>query len=361
MLTEARDGLQPGRTDSEDEAIDAVYTWVESRAPSFQATVRHYAAAGPAEPGSDAASLHHFRDSGELRLSIRSLFAFAPWVRRVHILTNGQVPGWLDSSHRCVHLVTHAQVFPDPNDLPTFNSNAIEMHLHRIPGLARRFVYFNDDVFLGRPVRASDFFLPGGGQKIFLQDTVLPCDVRRGSPRDRACAHTQTILDRLWGKPSSPRLLPAHSPQAYDRDKLFDLESVLQDDFRRTASHRFRAADDLVLSVLYSYALNRAPAEMERNQIEVLASHSAQYGFLRLENKPLWAIRAIADILRRRPKFFCINDDTEGGRVVHLLLLGMLAVLQMVVPNRAPVKRSNEARERVLAWMKNKRLPAPRR
>ncbi|MCL4488717.1 MAG: stealth conserved region 3 domain-containing protein [Chloroflexi bacterium] len=361
MLTEPQAVLQPRRTDSEDEAIDVVYTWVDSSAPSFQAAVRRFASAGPVEPGPDAAGLHHFRDNGELRLSIRSLFAFAPWVRRVHILTNGQVPGWLDGSHPRVHLVTHAQVFPDPKDLPTFNSNAIEMYLHRIPGLARRFVYFNDDVFLGRRVRASDFFLPGGGQKIFLQDTVLPCDIRRGSARDRACAHTQAVLNSLWGKPPAPRLLPAHLPQAYDRDKLFHLESILQSEFSRTASHRFRSADDLVLSVLYGYALSQGAAEKRRNQIEILASPSAQYSFLMLENKPLWAIRAFADILRRRPKFFCINDDTEDGLVGHLLLLGMLAVLQMVVPNRAPAERWKEAEEGIFAWMKNKRLAAPRR
>jgi hypothetical protein len=36
--------------------------------------------------------------------------------------------------------------------LPTFNSHAIEGHLYRVPDLSERFIYFNDDMFLGRDV-----------------------------------------------------------------------------------------------------------------------------------------------------------------------------------------------------------------
>jgi hypothetical protein len=34
--------------------------------------------------------------------------------------------------------------------LPTFSSPAIEANLHRIAGLSEHFLYFNDDVFLGK-------------------------------------------------------------------------------------------------------------------------------------------------------------------------------------------------------------------
>jgi hypothetical protein len=150
------------------EDVDAVYTWVDGSDPAFQAMRRQYA--GPA--AADQAS--RYRSNGELRFSLRSLLRYAPWVRRVHILTNGQVPRWLDGSHPRIHLVTHAEVFPEPQCLPTFNSHAIEMCLHRIPGLSRRFLYFNDDFFLGRDVHPADFFTPSGGQVVFLDDFPLP-------------------------------------------------------------------------------------------------------------------------------------------------------------------------------------------
>jgi hypothetical protein len=307
------------------EDVDAVYTWVDAGDPAFQASFLKHAATGEAETDRTSLGLSRYRNNGELRFSLRSLFRYAPWVRRIHILTTGQVPSWLDRGNPRIHLVSHAEVFPEPECLPTFNSNAIEMCLHRIPGLARHFIYFNDDVFLGRAARSSDFFLPGGGQAFYLQDTLVPGNDRQASARDQACAYTQTVLTRLWGEPQTPRFLPAHAPQAYDRDRLAQMESRLHEDFRRTASHRFRAGDDLVLSVLYAHTLREAPEERNRHELPVLPPDD--YCFLMLENKWLWVMRAYAKILRRRPRFFCINDDMGDVPAHHPLLLSMRAFL----------------------------------
>ena len=43
--------------------------------------------------------------------------------------------------------------------LPTFNSAAIELNLHRIEGLSENFVFFNDDMYLIQDVKPDDFFL----------------------------------------------------------------------------------------------------------------------------------------------------------------------------------------------------------
>jgi hypothetical protein len=327
------------------EDVDAVYTWVDGSDPAFQAAFRRHVSAASAER-----KLWHYRSSGELRFSLRSLLRFAPWVRRIHILTNGQAPSWLDCSHPQIRLVTHAEVFPDPECLPTFNSNAIEMCLHRIPGLSQLFLYFNDDVFLGRSVRSSDFFLERGGQVVFVQDTLLPANPRQGSVRDRACAHTQNVLTQLWGRPPAPRLLPAHTPQAYDRDVLFRLEALLANKFRQTASHRFRSANDLVLSVLYTYSLLEAAEEQGRHELQVLPNRSPQYWFLMLERNLLGAMRAYLDILRTRPKFFCINDDLGNLPACHPLLLSLRTFLRLYFRERASAERTVEDPHRGLSW-----------
>jgi hypothetical protein len=322
------------------EGVDVVYTWVDARDPSFQAAFRRHAAAELGEANLTSADLCRYRDNGELRFSLRSLFSFAPWARRIHILTNGQVPSWLSSSHPRVHLVTHAEVFPEPGILPTFNSNAIEMCLHRIPGLARRFIYFNDDVFLGRAVRESEFFLPEGGQMVFLEDTPLTYGFWEGSARARACAYTGFMLTRLWGQPPAPRLLPAHTPQPYDRDLLARLETLLVDEFRRTARHRFRARNDLVLSALYSYTLLEAPEERGRHKAQVLPKLSPQYYMLELENKWLWMMRSYAHILRKRPTFFCLNDILGDVSPRHPLFFAEGAFLRLYFPKSVPVERA---------------------
>ncbi len=322
------------------EPIDAVYTWVDGSSRAFRRSLAGAAAA----PNSALAG--RFRDSGELRYSLRSLLVYAPWVRRVHIVTNGQAPNWLDLTHPRLRLVTHAGIFADAGLLPTFNSNAIELHLHRIPGLSQRFLYFNDDVFLGQPVTPEHFFVGRVGQKLYFQPTLLPGDVAQGSVRDRACAHTQRVLDGLWGLPAAPRLLPAHSPQAYDCGRLAWLAGLLPSEFAQCASHRLRAADDLVLAALYGYSLLESQQEAGRHQACVLSEHSADYDLLMLVSQPATMARRLRELWRRRPRFFCLNDDLESGPFRRPILAGAIALLRLLYPQPAPWEKDVRTRRR---------------
>ena len=50
---------------------------------------------------------NRFADNDELRYSLRSLERFAPWIRNVIIVTNGQIPNWLNVEHPQIRLVQH--------------------------------------------------------------------------------------------------------------------------------------------------------------------------------------------------------------------------------------------------------------
>lgn len=91
------------------------------------------------------------------------------------IVTNGQIPEWLDIHHPKVTLITHDMIFPDTSVLPTFSSSSIEMNLHRIPGLSDYFIYFNDDVFLGQPVFPYDFYTLEKGQILYFSWDIPNC------------------------------------------------------------------------------------------------------------------------------------------------------------------------------------------
>ena len=106
--------------------IDVVYTWVNGSDPVFLQNLEKYV---PILDVNTAVS--RFNDKDELRYSLRSLEMYAPWVRHVYIVTNGQIPSWLDMDNSRVTLVTHDDIFIDKNDLPTFSSPAIESHIHR--------------------------------------------------------------------------------------------------------------------------------------------------------------------------------------------------------------------------------------
>ena len=112
------------------------------------------------------------------RYSIRSLEANAPWIHHIYIVTNGQIPSWLDLSNPKISVVFHKDIFRVPHSLPTFSSPAIELNLHHIPHLSDYFIYFNDDVFLGQPVHLSDFISLQRGQKLFASWLVPDCSDR---------------------------------------------------------------------------------------------------------------------------------------------------------------------------------------
>ena len=52
-------------------------------------------------------SANRFEDNEELRYSLRSIERHAPWVRHVYIVTNGQIPSWLNLDSPRMTIVTH--------------------------------------------------------------------------------------------------------------------------------------------------------------------------------------------------------------------------------------------------------------
>ena len=90
---------------------------------------------------SDAFSKNRFSDREELRYSLRSIEKYAPWVRHVYLVTNGQIPHWLNLDHPRLTVVTHEDIFDNQSNLPTFSSPAIESQLFRIPGIYFRYTF----------------------------------------------------------------------------------------------------------------------------------------------------------------------------------------------------------------------------
>ena len=154
---------------SEKPQVDFVITWVDGSDPVWRAE-RARCAGEPVSNfgGNDA----RFRDWNLLRYWFRGVEAFAPWVNRIHFVTWGHLPPWLKTDHPKLHVVKHEDFIPQEY-LPTFNSNAILLNLHRIPGISENFVLFNDDVFILRPID-PEFFFRNGRPRDFVVLSTLP-------------------------------------------------------------------------------------------------------------------------------------------------------------------------------------------
>lgn len=118
--------------------IDIVYTWA----------------------GENKTSDIRLAYNNELKYSLRSIMMFAPWVNKIYIYMNNpkKVPSWFNDKYKeKIIIIDHTETELE-HFLPNTNSNAIESTISSIPDLSEHFIYFNDDCFLGRPVKWTEFF-----------------------------------------------------------------------------------------------------------------------------------------------------------------------------------------------------------
>ena len=79
--------------------IDFVITWVDMNDPEWKKSFAK--AKGTIDNSQNQYSEARFRDYGFLKYWFRGVEKFAPWVRKIHFVTCGQKPEWLDTSKSC--------------------------------------------------------------------------------------------------------------------------------------------------------------------------------------------------------------------------------------------------------------------
>lgn len=125
-------------------------------------------------------SVNRYRDWDELKYSFRSLDRYAKsFINKVQVLVNSvpvsksnstsvfqpQRPVWLkddDTISRDIQILAQEDFF-DPTTkecLPSFNSLSLETQIYNTPSTSDQLVALSDDMFLGAPHSASDFFSP---------------------------------------------------------------------------------------------------------------------------------------------------------------------------------------------------------
>lgn len=141
--------------------IDIVVSWLDDTDKIWQHDFeKHALLASKAITPNSVNTSARFRDYDTFKYWFRGVEANAPWVNRIFLVTYGHLPEWLNVKHPKLTVIKHSDFIPDAY-LPTFSSDTIALNLHRISGLAENFVYFNDDMFLINPTKATHFFKRG--------------------------------------------------------------------------------------------------------------------------------------------------------------------------------------------------------
>jgi hypothetical protein len=297
--------IRPGMFDA-----DIVITWVDGADPVLKAERDRYLGGALAPLHGNGINPHRWLCSDELNYCLRSIANNAPDVRRIWIVTDGQIPifsGLPPAFSAKISIVDHREIFAGYETmLPTFNSLSIETFLWRIPGLSEHFIYFNDDVFLTSPVELADFFTATGPvmRGKWVDFSHLP---ECGESRDEAALlnhYNQIEAASLAGYGADHMFASAHVVHPMQRSIMAELFASHHDQFVRNSSFRFRGTAQFLPQSLHNHHCIRSGLgriHESRDHIHVDADESGQ-----------WTAQQINGFLnstdRANMKFLCIND-----------------------------------------------------
>ncbi len=203
--------------------IDFVIAWVDGNDSNWQEEKRKYLAEFLNEESLIDQGDYRYRDWDLLQFWFRSVEKYAPWVRKVHFVTCGQIPAWLNVDHPKLHIVTHEDYMPQEY-LPTFNSHTIELNMHRIAGLSEQFVYFNDDMYITQKVDKEDFFVNGLPRDVFALNAIYCAS---GSAGSYNCNDMSIINDHFDKKKQFKKYYRKWFKLRYGRKMLYQTAVLL--------------------------------------------------------------------------------------------------------------------------------------
>ncbi|MDR2586286.1 MAG: Stealth CR1 domain-containing protein [Prevotellaceae bacterium] len=301
--------------------IDFIITWVDMNDPVWKRDFATFS--GKIDNSKNEVSEARFRDYGLLKYWFRGVEKFAPWVRKIHFVTCGQHPEWLNGAHPKLNLVHHTDYIPN-QFLPCFNSSLIEIYFHRIADLSEHFVYFNDDFFIINTIPPERFFtneLPNDiatfryNSGMSLWSKCLKNNVRLINKhfnkqdvmrRDRnkwfhKCYHSKARLNHLlrW-YPKFVTLRTPHNAQPYLKATYGEVWRYCEKELHQMSIHRFRSVED------YTQELFRTWQICKSNFMPFNTYNDTKMFPLIIKSK-----QAIEAINNQSYNLVCLNDSSH--------------------------------------------------
>lgn len=230
--------------------VDVVYTWVDDGDQQFLDSLNAHLPAG--RRNRTTTSSARFKSHDELKYSLRSLNAYAPWVNKIFVVTNGQRPAWAQDNPK-LQFVHHEQIL-EADYLPTFNSHVIGSALHKIPGLSEHYIYFNDDVLLLRALSVTQAFTVAGQSYAYIsQDRIAagaPADFETAS--EWGAKNARDLVQQQWGHVVDRRF--SHMFHAQRKSVAEECERLFPAAYHAMRRNKFRQMNDLLCcSFLHHY------------------------------------------------------------------------------------------------------------
>lgn len=323
----------------EQDFVDVVYTWVDTKDPAWNSSRKQWLrkTKGVIKEAKKKVRTCSF---DELKYSLRSVDKYAPFVRHIFIVTSGKKPKWL-ANHPKITVVSHKDIFGKSEHLPTFNQVAIEANLHRIPELASRYIYFHNNVYLGKQVTRNDFFEKPYKIKVFFSDTKIF--------EHQSLTEVDKVLSQNLGKflEQKSKVLGlemkkedlcahAHTPLPMIKWIAELTEQRYPSVFADASSHKFPNTRDMSLAngLIPMYALRQGAGVAEKPDFFTVV----------LTGKVKKDASTQKKLLARNPKFFCVQSSVSKSKETNQKTLHK--ILQQLFPNPAPWEKSEQKKHK---------------
>ena len=268
---------------------------------------------------------NRFRDWDILKYWFRGVEKFAPWVNNVYFITYGHLPDFLNVNNPKLKIINHED-YIDKKYLPVFNSNSIEIGINKIEGLSEQFVLFNDDIFIIKDTKETDFFKDGLPCDEYAENVIAPADdvffnilyndvklVNRffnKRTQDKKLGNKR--LNLKYGKNNIKTLLlkpfskyvgfnNPHIAQSFLKSSFDYLWDVDKKDCEITLSNRFRAATDISQYAVRYFQLVQGK----------FVPRSSKFGrYLEIHDDN---VNEISDIIKsQKNHIVCLNDTDDS-------------------------------------------------
>lgn len=156
--------------------LDIVFTWVDLEDKHLQEKYKKQFGSLPEENENKQAGIVRFENNKEIQLALKSIQKFLSWVNNIYIVTNEQTfdLSFLNQEFSSkIRFVDHKEIIPsDLVNGNVFHSNLIENFIYNIPKLEEHFLYFCDDMILGRSITYRDLFNNRGQSYAFIRPVL---------------------------------------------------------------------------------------------------------------------------------------------------------------------------------------------
>lgn len=279
--------------------VDLVYTWVNSSDPKWLEKKSEFDESIKVAH-KEAADKCRFQDNDELKYSLRSVEKYANWINKIYIVTDEQIPEWLNTNNEKICIIDHKDILPK-EILPTYNACTIENAIINIKNLSEYFLYANDDMFFWNNT-TPEFFFEQNKPIIRIKNKIKK--YKKYTHLYGAMVYkAYSTAKQRFGKEYP--YFSHHNIDSYRKSLFMNCISEFQEEFSITAKNRFRALTDMQRMIVSFYSLAKNEAVLKDINISFIQKLLKVYpdsDYCNLRK------RLLNKLLRSESKLVCIND-----------------------------------------------------